>query len=473
MNKLLELVMQNITIISGGLFFIVVLLLWLLLRAHFTLAGFKKKYVKIIDVEAERSNILKEIDSLKQQTAALNQDFSKRKEQLTSEYDNAHAVYEKLKKESSLLEESLEMTEFGVYKPHFDFDAPEDYKRQLEDLYALEKRLIKEDKAVICTIVWTVGGSKVEGRRMTRQNHKLMLRAFNGECDAALLKVRWDNALKMEERIKKAFEIINKTGETNKSSITQEYLDVKIKELRLTYEYQEKIREEKDEQRRIQEEMREEEKAQREIEKAKEEAEEEEVRFQKALEKARAEASKTTGEQLTALNGKISELESQLKAAQEQKARAISRAQLTKSGHIYIISNVGSFGETTFKIGMTRRLEPLDRVKELGDASVPFPFDVHALIYSENAPEIELKLHNHFENKRINLVNPRKEFFNISIDDLLTWAQGEKTEIKITKLAEAREYRETQAIRTKGDNAVKKVIAEEIPESLKDILADK
>lgn len=185
--------MQNITMISASLLFIIVLLLWLLLRAHFTLVGFKKKYVKILDVDAERSKILKEIDSLKQQTTSLNQDFNKRKDQLTLEYANAHVLYENLKKESSLLEESLEMTEFGVYKPHFDFDAPEDYKKQLETLYALEKLLIKEDKAVICSTEWSVSGSKVEGRKMTRQNHKLMLRAFNGECDAALSKVRWDN----------------------------------------------------------------------------------------------------------------------------------------------------------------------------------------------------------------------------------------------------------------------------------------
>ena len=131
---------------------------------------------------------------------------------------------------------------------------------------------------------------------MTKQTHKLMLRAFNGECDAALAKVRWDNAIKMEERVRKAFETINKSGEVNRSHITNQYLDLKINEFRLTHEYQEKIKQEKDEQREIQEEMREEEKAIREIELAKKEAEKEETRYQKALEKAREEAQKASGE---------------------------------------------------------------------------------------------------------------------------------------------------------------------------------
>lgn len=310
----------------------------MLYRAHSSLAGIKKKYSSIFDVDAERSKILTEIESLKQQATATNQDFNNRKEKLTSEYNNAHTLYEKLKKEISLLEESLEMVEFGVYKPHFDFDTSEKYRQEIENLYEQEKIFIKDDKAIKCAAEWTVSGSKTEGKKMTRQHHKLMLRAFNAGCDSVLSKVRWDNALKMEERIKDAFEAINKSGESNRSYITQEYLDLKLKELRLTYEYQEKIKEEKDEQRRIQMEMREEEKVRREIEKAKEEAEKEETRFQKALEKARIEAEKTTGDKLIAMNSKISELEDQLISAQEQKDRAISRAQLTKSGHIYVIS---------------------------------------------------------------------------------------------------------------------------------------
>ena len=145
------------------------------------------------------------------------------------------------------------------------------------------------------------------------------------------------------------------------------------------------------------------------------------------------------------------------------KERAISRAQITKSGHVYIISNIGSFGENIFKIGMTRRLEPLDRVKELGSASVPFPFDVHAIAYSDNAPELENKLHKQFETNRINLVNNRKEFFSISLDDIEGWSKNENIDLRLTKIAEARDYRESLAIRAKGKESIVKAIKEMFP----------
>ncbi|MBA3847864.1 MAG: DUF4041 domain-containing protein, partial [Planctomycetes bacterium] len=280
---------------------------------------------------------------------------------------------------------------------------------------------------------------------MTKKNMKIMLRAFNGESDTAIAKVKWDNITVMENRITKAFESINKIGSTNQISITDEYLDLKLQELRLGHELQEKIKEERDEQRRIQEQIREEEKAQRELDRAKEEAEREEERSERALEKARAELEQATGAKHAALEDKVKALEQALTDAQAQKQRAISQAQLTKSGYVYIISNVGSFGEHIYKIGMTRRLEPLDRVKELGDASVPFAFDVHAMIWSDDAPELEYMLHCQFATQRVNLVNDRKEFFRVSIDEIEGLAKRNKQDLKLTKAAEAREYRETLA----------------------------
>jgi hypothetical protein len=147
------------------------------------------------------------------------------------------------------------------------------------------------------------------------------------------------------------------------------------------------------------------------------------------------------------LSTKIRELELLLQAAQEQKEKAISMAQLTKSGHVYIISNIGSFGEDVYKIGMTRRLEPMDRVRELGDASVPFGFDVHALVYSDNAPELENALHKKFADNRLNLINNRREFFHVNIDQIEKMLLNMGHSLTLTKLAEAREYRETVSIR--------------------------
>ncbi|MDX2229685.1 MAG: GIY-YIG nuclease family protein, partial [Leptolyngbyaceae cyanobacterium bins.349] len=148
----------------------------------------------------------------------------------------------------------------------------------------------------------------------------------------------------------------------------------------------------------------------------------------------------------------IAQLEQQVAEAEAIRQRAISQAQLTKSGHIYVISNIGSFGQDVYKIGMTRRLEPMDRVKELGDASVPFPFDVHAMIYCRNAPELEARLHRYFDHARLNKVNERKEFFHVSLEEIVAAVETIdselkicKSEIKFTKLAEAIEYRKTLA----------------------------
>jgi vacuolar-type H+-ATPase subunit I/STV1 len=196
--------------------------------------------------------------------------------------------------------------------------------------------------------------------------------------------------------------------------------------------------------------MREEEKAIRELDKIRQEAEREERRYQEALEKARRDVESATGQVQERLLSQIEELQQRLTDAEANKERAISQAQLTKSGHVYIISNIGSFGENIYKIGMTRRLEPMDRVKELGDASVPFPFDVHAMIFCHNAPELESLLHKRFHGRRLNKVNERKEFFRVSLDEIVYAVQDIdnelktcKSEITFTKIADATDYRKT------------------------------
>ena len=151
--------------------------------------------------------------------------------------------------------------------------------------------------------------------------------------------------------------------------------------------------------------------------------------------------------------------------ARKQKERAISRAQLTKSGYVYVISNVGSFGEQVYKVGMTRRLEPMDRIYELGDASVPFPFDVHAMIYSENAPELESALHGFLSERRVNMVNPRKEFFQVSLNEIENFARDKSLKIEFTKLAEAKEYRETLALQQRPISQSKQE-SEQFPSNL-------
>jgi hypothetical protein len=303
--------------------------------------------------------------------------------------------------------------------------------------------MVTSKTAAISNIDWEVNGSKTEGRKLINQTLKLILRAFNGECDAAIAKVKYNNVNVMEARITKAFDALNKLVETQWCYISPDYRNSKLEELYLVHEYQEKLQEEKEEQRRIREEMREEEIARREIEKALQDAAREETRYEEALRKAREEVERAVGDKQAKLLSQIELLEQRLAEAQANRERAISRAQMTRSGHVYVISNVGSFGDNVYKIGMTRRLDPMDRVRELGDASVPFKFDVHAVIFSEDAPTLENQLHRKFHARRVNQVNYRREFFHVTLDEIAQAVHEFHGQIEFTLLAEAEEYRKT------------------------------
>lgn len=354
------------------------------------------------------------------------------------------------KRELASVEEALDIQSFGFYSPKYGFEEVAQYVARLATIRAEQKRLITDDLAAPCDTTWTVGGSKAEGKKMVRQQAKLMLRAFNGECDAAVAKVKYDNVTTLEERLRKAFEQINKLGEVQRVFVSARYFDLKMAELHLVHEHREKVQEEKEEQKRIREQMKEEQRAQAEIDRAKAEAEKEEAQSAAALAKAQAELAviEAAGKHNDKLEALVSRLENELKEALDRKAKAIARAQLTKSGHVYVLSNIGSFGEGVYKIGMTRRLEPLERVDELGDASVPFPFDVHAIIYAEDAPGLENRLHRAFVERRVNLVNARKEYFRVTLDEIRV--EVEKAHGLVTFLLDppAEEYRKTLAAAT-------------------------
>ena len=422
-------------------------------------------YRGIIDIDKEiakkKKECIDEIASVENKKSRLESDI----EGLKRKYNEAYAVYQKLKREIDLYSESLDIAEYGIYQPHFDFDTSEKFKSEIISVREMQKETIKAGFAVIGgeSISWN--GSLVQGQAMVKREKKLMLRAFNGECDSFIAAVDWNNVAKMKERIEKSFESINAIYKTQGLEITSQYADYKTKELILTYEHKRKKKEEKEEQRAARELIREEEKSAREFEAARIKAEKEAEACQKAINKAKQEADKTGGVANDELLSKIKELEERLKEAEQNKERAISMAQQTRRGHVYIISNIGSFGENVYKIGMTRRLEPIDRVKELGDASVPFRFDVHAMIFSEDAPKLEQDLHQQFENKRLNAINNRKEFFSVSIDEIEQFISANYKDIEFIKTPEAEEYRETIAIKKRVENIIEKQQSE-FPEEL-------
>ena len=284
-----------------------------------------------------------------------------------------------------------------------------------------------------------------QNRKETAIN--FVLDAFNGKVDSILSKVKKDNYGILEQKIKDSFQVVNNNGKAFRNAeITHEYLDSRLDELKWAVITQELKWQEKEEQRIIREQIREEEKARREYEKAIKEAEKEEQLLKKLIEKAQKEVEKANEEEKSKFIAQLYEFQEKLKLAEEKNQRAISMAQQTKAGNVYIISNIGSFGEDIFKIGMTRRLEPLDRVRELGDASVPFEFDVHALIYSDNAPLLERQLHKKFLKLQLNKVNPRKEFFNVNLTEIKNACIDLGITAKWTMIAEAKQYRESLAL---------------------------
>jgi len=397
------------------------------------------------DAEAEVARLRAESD--KNQEAARQELNHVRGEAqgLAAQYAIGRARYEELGREVASLEESLSSVEIGLYRPHFTFADSESYKAAIEASREHQKALIKSDQAAVCGTSWTVGGSEREGERMVKQTQKVILRAFNAESEAAVANVSWSNYAVMEARIDKVFEVLNKLGTVLQVKLTDAYRVSRQEELKLVFEAAEKRQQERDELRRRHAEQREEEKVQRELQREQEEAAKDEAVYQKALVKAQAQLQATADGEREGMLQRIQELEVDLAAARDRKERAIAQAQLTKVGHVYVISNIGTFGEHVIKIGLTRRLDPAERVHELGDASVPFPFDIHALIYSENAPELEKRLHDHFWDRRLNWANDRKEFFRIEVPEL----QAQLTELglktELLTMCEAKQYRQTLA----------------------------
>jgi hypothetical protein len=271
--------------------------------------------------------------------------------------------------------------------------------------------------------------------------------AFNGKVDSILSRVKETNVGTLEQEIRDAFNLVNHNGSAFRNArINPNYLEARLTELRWAASVQALKLRDKEEQKRLQEQMREEARAQREFERSLREAEKEEETLRRAMEKIQDQVSKASEEQKHKYELQLAEMAERLRLAEERSERAKSMAEQTKKGHVYVISNVGSFGENVFKIGLTRRIDPTDRVDELSNASVPFPFDIHAMILSDDSPALEAALHRHFLGNRVNKVNARKEFFRVPMQELRTEIEKLGYQVGWTLAAQAKEYRETLAV---------------------------
>lgn len=310
--------------------------------------------------------------------------------------------------------------------------------QKLKDARENSARMVRAGLAAVCDYV--------EANRKATAI-AFVVDAFNGKVDSILTKTKKDNYGTLEQKIKDAFQLVNYNGTAFRNArITPEYLDARLEELKWGTVVSELKAQAQEEQRRLREQMREEERARREYEKAMKDAAKEEEMLRKAMEKAQQQMATANEAKKAEFEAKLADLQKKLEEAEERGKRALSMAQQTKHGNVYVISNIGSFGENVYKVGMTRRLEPLDRVKELGDASVPFPFDVHAIIETDDAPALETNLHRALSLMQMNKVNPRKEFFKVQLADIRALVEKAGLKANWTIEAAAAEYRETLAI---------------------------
>lgn len=373
-------------------------------------------------------------------------------------YREKRAILERIEQKIAVYDERISFTELGLYEPHFEFKDSEAYKEQILSVREKQKEMITAKSAAICATEWTVEGSKSKGQTMVNRQVRLTMRAFNNECEAAIANVRWNNVNAMEKRIQTAAAAIDKENTSLSISLNPKYISLKLKELYLAHEYREKQKAEKDERAEMARLEREEKKLLAEADAA----EREERRYQDLLDKARKEA----GADSDSAKAKIVQLEAALAEAHAAAERAKAMAELTKSGYVYIISNIGSFGEDVVKIGLTRRLDPEDRVRELGDASVPFSFDTHAMIYSEEAPSLEAALHRAFADRRINMSNFRKEFFRVKLEEVELKVKELAPDAAFFKDREAQEWHETLARRNAVLESLQMRASNEFPDSI-------
>ena len=363
---------------------------------------------KMRDAFQQKNNLLADIENLKAQLAVMQHDS-------ISEAVNIEA-YENLRSD--------------------------EVKNQLSMLKLRQDEAVKNGTAVtVLGITSSTKGYKSNVNPKIKQ----ILRCFNVESASIIQAVTVKNADSSRGKLTKSFETLNRLFQSEDVQLSQEYLSLKLEELSLVYAYMVKLEEEKEQRRAAREQMLEEEKVRKEIERQKQKIEKEETQFSNEMNKLMAYMQKSKDDVERQLYiDKINSLQAKLDALQKDKSNVLQREQNTRAGFVYIISNIGSFGENVYKIGMTRRLEPMDRIAELSSASVPFPFDVHAMIFSDDAPRLENVLHQYFEQKRVNRVNTRKEFFRVDLEEIKKVVlENHNATVKFIDIPDAAEYRET------------------------------
>lgn len=371
--------------------------------------------------------------SIEQQKAQMERDRAKAIAEMNELEQRVHQLRSTL----VVTEDTALLQEAGVYQYRHPLTDAVAYQEELAALSERIKDMTKKDGgAVLATTNWAVNGSATEGRAMVRDFSRLMLRAFNAEADNLVRGLKPYKLAAAVERLEKVAATIERLGRTMQIRVSAPYLDLRRRELELTADFLQKTAEEKEGERAERERLREDRKVQQEMERERARLEKERQHFENAL---RALVQK--GDEAAAAR-----VRAQLEDVDKAIADVDYRAANVRAGYVYVISNLGSFGERMVKIGMTRRLDPLDRIRELSDASVPFNFDIHALFFAKDAVGIEQAMHERLAKSRVNLVNRRREFFRatpLEAKAHLAELAGELLEFQ--DVPEALEYRQCLA----------------------------
>ena len=299
------------------------------------------------------------------------------------------------------LDDQRVLQDVGIYRYHHPLEDAAAYTDQLAQINREIDEVVKSNKAVLAADLFTFDGSLAKGRKMLRDLSRLMLRAYNAEADNCVRALRSGNVSTAKKRLENAMRSIEKLGIIMEMRVNPDYHALRIMELELTADYQMKRQEEREKAREQRELLREQRKVEQELAAERERLEKEKAHYETAREQLLARGDEAAAHELA---GRLAEIEQAIKDNDYRVANI-------RAGYIYVISNIGALGPNIVKIGMTRRLEPRDRVRELGSASVPFLYDTHALFFSDDAVTLENELHKAFADRRVNFVNQRREFF--------------------------------------------------------------
>lgn len=406
---------------------------------------------RLITPEMQTSfDMAKHIESLKTQINDLQSQFDSlynRINEKGQEYNSLLDLISETKSKLIIMQDDVLVQEFGLYTPVYDFASSDEYKDRLLSIRERQKQMIKNGTAATGSINWTVNGSLQKGSKMVNDTQKLLIRAFNSECDEMVNKVKYNNFDMSLKRITTARNTISRLGKTMQISITDAYYQAKVDELHLAFEYRQKKQEEKEAEKEARAALREAAKLQKEIEEQRKIIDKERTHYKNALLSVLKQIESCEAPSDELLKKKAS-LEEQLGIIDTKIKDLDYREANQRAGYVYVISNIGAFGENIYKIGMTRRLNPQDRVDELGDASVPFNFDVHAMIFSDNAPALENALHKAFEDRKVNMINHRREFFNVTLDEIKeVIRQNYDKTVEFIDVPDAEQYRESLKMR--------------------------